>query len=80
MSSDGSSEWLISVFWVLIVATALAVAIGIGAWLHKRAEAREHAACEQIGGVLVVADGEHVCLRREAVLYGAGSQHARRAR
>lgn len=80
MSSDGSADGIIFLFWLCIVATVLAVAIGIGAWLHKREEARENAACEQLDGVRIVADGESVCLRRTAVLYGAGSEHARRAR
>jgi hypothetical protein len=69
MSTDGSSDAIVAAFWLLVVAVVLTAAIGVGAWLHKRAEARENAACEQIGGVRIEAGGEDVCLRRAAVLY-----------
>jgi cytochrome oxidase assembly protein ShyY1 len=68
MSTDGSSDAYAKIIIVGIVSSVFAIFIGLGTWMHSRAEARKDAACASQGGVRVEVGSNYLCIRKSAII------------
>lgn len=68
MTSDGSGDYMVAMFWIAVIGWVVLIAIIVGSWLHGRSEARADAACAAKGGARIEAGNGDYCVRRDALL------------